>query len=499
LIADYNQRPQINELFGQRCESLRQVILKQIVLSKDNMFFPKLLGPALIALYTAVGASLVLSGELKLGVYLATISVFGEICASFSEFFGLVMNVVNTFTALAGITIMMNKAIDVPSWKAVNRHRRAETKKLRARLLAAGPVAVAGPFVPAADKMEISMTDMIFGHPGGEPIFRNTNLTCPQGAICSVRGKPGQGRRTLLQLIAHKLFPSRGNIFVPSHLRILYVSPEPVLLKLTIWENITFGNKDGNNPFRVESLLKELKMDVILAMCTEDLAKRKLEFAGKLPTSKAGNSKEPHHHTTEEDKEDLDHAHHDHKDQAAMALDKLRATQKACIHLARAFIMNPELLVLHRPFMYYPKDSGADHSYAHIMDALLEHRDNRGFKMPAESLSERRPRTVFYSPDTRDEEILADNCWVLPDTPDGIVTHTQQRITGSISSRLLQAAKVRSNDSKTAGPKAVIPPRLFPDDSKTVESNGQSKDSKTVASKSKSRDCMTSSPREICF
>lgn len=304
---------------------------------------------------------------------------------------------------------------------------------------------------------------------------------------------------TLLQLIAHKLFPSRGNIFVPSHLRILYVSPEPVLLKLSVWENITFGNKHANNPFRVESILKELQMDSILAMCSEDLAQRKLEFSGKASTVKAETPKEPHPHTAEED---LDHAHHDHKDQAGLALDKLRATQKACIHLARAFIMNPELLVLHRPFMYYPKDSGdgADHSYAHIMDALLEHRDNRGFKMPAETLSERRPRTVFYSPDTRDEEILADHCWVLPDTPDGIVTHTRQTITGSIASRLRQAAKVKGNDSKTAEPKLVLPPRLSPRDSKTVESNGQSKDVKTVAIRedSKSRDCM-SSPREICF
>ena len=86
------------------------------------------------------------------------------------------------------------------------------------------------------------------------------------------------------------------------------------------------------------------------------------------------------------------------------------------LHLARAFIMNPEVMVLHRPFMYYPKNS-LDHAYAHIMEAIIEHRDNRGYKMPHESVSERRPRTVFYTADTEDEEQLADQAWVLPDGP----------------------------------------------------------------------------------
>merc|ERR1719424_1626543 len=85
LIADFAQRPQINELFAARSEGLREVQIPEALVVRNNMFVPELLGPALVALYTGVGGAMVLSGGLELGVYLATISVFGDICAGFAR------------------------------------------------------------------------------------------------------------------------------------------------------------------------------------------------------------------------------------------------------------------------------------------------------------------------------------------------------------------------------------------------------------------------------
>jgi len=186
------------------------------------------------------------------------------------------------------------------------------------------------------------------------------------------------------------MFPDSGTLFIPSHLRILYVSAEAVLLNLSLWQNLTFGNAKGNNPYRVEKILKALRMTEALELCKRDLAARKREFDG------ASNEEEE----DEEAEEEI---------QAVNPLDKWRTTQKANVHLARALIMNPELLVFHRPFMNYPNRPDAD-----IANILKEHRDNRGFEMDPKQKYTRRPRTMFFTPDSDEDAQIADECWVLP-------------------------------------------------------------------------------------
>lgn len=96
-------------------------------------------------------------------------------------------------------------------------------------------------------------------------------------------------------------------------------------------------------------------------------------------------------------------------------LDKLRSSQKANIHLARALIMNPEVMVMHRPFMHFPAagDEGGK-TAERIRDVFLEHRDNRGFQMDISDKHLRRPRTMFFTPDSSEEAAIADICWMLP-------------------------------------------------------------------------------------
>lgn len=398
LIADYQQRPQINERFASKAEEFRKVKIPETMVSHNNMFVPKLLGPALVALYTAIGASLVLQGQLNLGVYLATISVFGDICDAFSEMFGLVMDCISTFPGLLDITKLLNKEIDVPSWKDVNRKRRSETDKQRKEKLTTTKSTVGEQSVPASDQLEITFKDMSFAYPGQDALLQNLNLSCPQGCICSIVGQPGTARKTLMELIAHKKFPKDGMIFVPSHLRILYVAADPVLMDLSVWENLVFGNHKGNNPDRVESILTALKMDDILALCTKELAARKKEIPSGLASG--------------EDPEEMPEQADPEQNKNQSSLASLRATQRAEIHLARAFIMNPEVLVLHRPFMHWPS-TGVSESHDRFLQAFREHRDNRGFKMPPETVSQRRPRTVFFTPEDQEEGKLADQSWVM--------------------------------------------------------------------------------------
>merc|ERR1719424_1978925 len=77
LISDYNQRPMVNEMYRERSEALRKVFLPATTKNFNNSFVPAMMGPFMIVIYTAIGAHFVLNGSITVGVYLATISVFG--------------------------------------------------------------------------------------------------------------------------------------------------------------------------------------------------------------------------------------------------------------------------------------------------------------------------------------------------------------------------------------------------------------------------------------
>merc|ERR1719271_1553622 len=72
----------------------------------------------------------------------------------------------------------------------------------------------------------------------------------------------------------------------------------------------------------------------------------------------------------------------------------LSATDMAAIHLARAFIMNPEVLVLNRPTVHF--DPGRS---SKIYGLIHEFVDQRGVEVGGseEAAARRRPRTCFMS------------------------------------------------------------------------------------------------------
>jgi hypothetical protein len=89
----------------------------------------------------------------------------------------------------------------------------------------------------------------------------------------------------------------------------------------------------------------------------------------------------------------------------------LRETDRANIHMARAFVGNPEVLVFHRPFSHY-------HGYRDFSElriALEGHVEERGFMMTPIGVNARRPRTVFFSSDYKSAERIAHTVWNLPD------------------------------------------------------------------------------------
>jgi len=73
-------------------------------------------------------------------------------------------------------------------------------------------------------------------------------------------------------------------------------------------------------------------------------------------------------------------------------IDSMTITELQKLHLARAFVMNPEVLVLQRPV-----DDFCGEGIRLTTAAFRQHVDNRGFCQPEVDVSRRRPRTIFMT------------------------------------------------------------------------------------------------------
>jgi len=185
-----------------------------------------------------------------------------------------------------------------------------------------------------------------------------------QGSLIAFTGPRGSGKSTILKLIGEVLIPFSGNISIPPYLRILHVSAESMIWPGTVAENIFFGvcasrgmNTDGYATLDGETLergwhvCRVLNFPEHLQKLAEDLETDKELFPYMAP-----------------------------------------ASHRKLIHLARAFICNPEVLVLHEPTFFLPKELCVV-----VMDALREFVTNRGLVPDKEDVESRRPRTVLFS------------------------------------------------------------------------------------------------------
>lgn len=356
--------------------------------------------------YIASQASVVIAGGISVGTFLATIRVFSELSEKFAEGYEDLMKIMSSFVPLRKLTYLLNMETDLLFWKNQNRKRRELSKMARLEVMhdtsspkkgqrrnSLGDVAEAptGRPVFKTDLIEIKLRGMCFAYPeapeGGQ-VFQNVTLSCPQGKLIAVVGHHGCGKSTLLRLVGHTQFPQEGMIFIPTHLRILHVSQQPMLLGLSAWRNLVFGRPHAI-PDRVRKICQQLRMPVTLKLIEKDI--KDLE---KSDTRKDGDPEEDGEEADEDQPEDDSWQ------------EKLSSTEKAKMHLARALIMNPEVMVLHRPLFHYDPPVAEV-----IMTCLKEHVENRGFHVSKVDRDRRRPRTVFFTPTSPAQAEQADVVW----------------------------------------------------------------------------------------
>eukprot|EP00435_Cladocopium_sp_Y103_P032228 s638_g8.t1 len=119
--------------------------------------------------------------------------------------------------------------------------------------------------LPQTDLIEMKIEGVSFGYRPNEKLLENVGkLHVPLGKIVALVGVHGSGKNTFLRLVSSRLLPDEGEIFVPTHLRVLFVAQDPVLLDAGVWENLTYGAPDNSDLSVVKGVLKMLDMKNIL-------------------------------------------------------------------------------------------------------------------------------------------------------------------------------------------------------------------------------------------
>jgi len=125
--------------------------------------------------------------------------------------------------------------------------------------------------------------------------------------------------------------------------------------------------------------------------------------------------------------------------------------ERAKIHLVRAFIMNPEVLVLHRPFYA----SGGRRSIFSdlLLECLREHVENRGLCMPRESAHTRRLRTCFFTPESPSQANVADIIITLTEKGQAFsrASHEQEAVIEDEASEIGSEGERESDDRQVGG------------------------------------------------
>jgi len=375
LIADYRMRPLIEVQFEERLVALNSVMQPREKHDIDQSFLSGWVGTLLIGIYLFFGANQVIGGDLQLGTFLATVNVFKEVADNFKETYSAVLEISRSISPLQKLTQLMNSDTELSFMSSVMHRRQHITRALRSDTVRLTNQRT-DTLCCGTDAIPIQVLDLSFTHPNGKEIMKRVNLIVKQGTMVAVIGLPGGGKSTFMQLLGYIKQPSHGLVYMPSHLRVLHVPAEPTLLGGSLWKNIALDKQPGCSSFderviriclRVgisKELVAQLKAEIKHAIHTKELAK---EDGGTLEIDLCASVRPSWQ-------------------------QEICGTDVALINIARAFIFNAEVLVLHKPTALLCEGLAK-----RIFECLKEHQLNRGLELPPETRFTRRPRTLFIS------------------------------------------------------------------------------------------------------
>jgi len=413
LIADYAKRPLMGEIVSKAVDEHCEASVPLCMIELNTEFTTKFLSGLAICLFIALKAPEVLDGTMSLGIFLATIQVFGShLAEAIMELNVQLMVIIRAFVALKEFTTFLNLPLELPALKSINRYRRQETATNRAKLLEGKEH---GAFM--SDQIPIAMTDLSFEYetaaeasglsPRHASVLKDVNISVAQGQMVAVMGPHSSGKSTFLSLLSNILMPNSGHIYVPSHLRVLHVARDPMFLQASLLHNLALGVPESMiDVNRMKKILQMLGLGDLIGALERDFRESiDVDTVANTSRSAAGQ-------------------HLNIKDFKTSGWERsLNHSRRAKLHIARALIANPEVMVLQRPFQAFEEESASD-----LIDILRKHVQERGLCMDEDGRASRRPRSVFFCTESTAQAVQADTIWQMHPENKTIVNTTPQAL-----------------------------------------------------------------------
>jgi len=338
-----------------------------------------------IGIYIVVAGNMVLEEDLTLGAFVVTVDMYYRISQSWQNVYEVILTVHACLPALELIFLHMNLPIDLS--------QRRESMETCVRLGAEERIAARQKqkepgVLYAIDMLPIKMRNVGYHYPQYDSAvnttevavakakdtfvtvpqnravnhagiaqedfrgIKNINLEIAQGSLVALIGRRNEGKTTLLRVLGGVLVPT-GDFYMPTHLRVVHVSQQPLFFQSTLLENLRYGigahhqNDDGKLSRVMDICKKMMVSDEVMAMV-------------------------------------LDEGQHNWE--ATLSL-----TQRMSLHLARALIANSTVLVMHKPTLVFDNNLGYN-----ILRTLREFVEGRGLEVEGD-ISLRRRRTCIFT------------------------------------------------------------------------------------------------------
>ena len=179
--------PQFWEEFQSRYSRQANFTFRTIQISFVNDIFSNLVSNIGSIILLWVGSSLVISGQLSIGMLLA----FNSMNGNFTIFIKTLVGFVDEFARAKTATQRLTEVIDATP----------ET-----------PDDIQKPTAQIPDNAEIICSNLNFHHAGRVDLLQDFSLTIPGGQVIALIGKSGCGKSTVAKLIAGLYQPQSGNI-----------------------------------------------------------------------------------------------------------------------------------------------------------------------------------------------------------------------------------------------------------------------------------------------
>lgn len=423
LLADYGLRAATIDRWEAAVNKWNKAIVNTHALHVNNKRFSPWITEIIVAVWIIVGGALVkdsqasegLSG-VSIGDFLVTWDVFKSAGGAWASMYAVILLMQDVVPSLENIVMLMNIATETKDAQATADNQSRLLNDFIGGILERHSISKPSYVEDYANELPFRFHNFKYLHVSKGKISGGLDIDCevPQGGLYLVVGGRGAGKSTFLKVLGRVILVSKakpgqyearvydvidaikhpvhtggqsmvlgtredkgdaagdsldaanddeekfdtdvtsGEYFIPPHLRVLHISSKPEFFKGTLYDNLIMGvhpdntHVDGSEE-HVVNICRSLKLPESIV---EHVKQRNInDWSGCLAES-----------------------------------------HQVLLSFARAFIANPEVLVLQKPFVYLNKTS------TNTVISLLRHFvDDRGVGQDPKKFWTRRPRTCFMS------------------------------------------------------------------------------------------------------